>query len=212
MSTNDVEEKTKTCGECGETKSVDEFNRRKASKTDGREYRCKTCKARYAKRHEQVNPYQAMVKASRSNDKKHGRTSELEYISVQRISDMNVMQNGLCYYCGVEMVSGEGINRKTNRDAMTVERVDESIAHVVENCVLVCHECNMTRGGKSHDDMVTYGKGLKNRTIAHCIDCKQYMSPSMFDRCKDRKNGLQQVCKRDDRKRRRERRERKRRI
>lgn len=180
----------KTCNKCGETKSLDDFGHRKDS-TDGRRYKCKVCRSRY----NQTNAFQVMVRNSRASDKKAGRTSELEYISVQRISDMNVMQCGRCYYCDTTMVYGKGVNRKTNRDAMTIERVDNNVPHVVENCVLSCYTCNVSRKGKSHEDMVEHGKALRDGTIAYCPGCDMFMLPLMFNRHKDNKTGVQPICR-----------------
>ena len=81
-----------------------------------------------------------MIGGARKADKKHDRLYDpMSYITADRIEWLMRAQDGCCYfYCGCDMVFGRGVNRSKNGDAVTLERIDSSQAHVADNCILAC--------------------------------------------------------------------------
>ncbi|MBT4207976.1 hypothetical protein HOE22_06485 [Candidatus Woesearchaeota archaeon] len=63
-----------------------------------------------------------------------------------------IMENDLmCYYCG----SGE-------RETLGLDRIDNNVGHIKENCVVCCELCNRTRGHAfSIDQMKLLGEVIK---------------------------------------------------
>ena len=122
-----------------------------------------------------------IVHNSRRCDKKRfGDALEdyVEFITAQRIDHLLVMQLGLCTYCSTELQGGPGINYKTNPRGVTVERVNNDIPHVVDNCLLACMSCNNTRRASyTHDEFKEHFADIKLKLIKKCQgDCGEIKS------------------------------------
>ena len=49
-----------------------------------------------------------------------------------------------------------------NKDKIGLDRIDNNKGHILENCVLCCETCNMTRGNRfSYDEMIEIGNVIK---------------------------------------------------
>jgi hypothetical protein len=75
-----------------------------------------------------------MCTSSRISDKKKGRIFSLDFTSVL---DM-VMDTRNCTYCNIEL---QYANPYLS-DFCTIDRIDDSIGHTNENCVIACRACN----------------------------------------------------------------------
>jgi len=181
----------KDCSKCKVSKPSEDFSVDKRIESGLRSW-CKACEAEY----QQEYCFSKMVRLSRIADEKYGRDSSLEYITEESIEGLLVKQGGGCFYCHTTMVHGAGVNRKTNEDAVTIERIDNEVPHIVENCVLACHGCNARRNHwLTFDEMVTNGADMKTNVIRKCSDCKAFLPLSSFysNKCKD--SGVAGVCK-----------------
>ena len=126
------------------------------------------------KAHELHNAAVRMTCDARLADVRKGRPfNEESYITADRIVSIMKAQDGCCYfYCGCDMLYSGGVNRKTNDDAVTLERVDNNIAHTIDNCILACRACNTKRGhGASFDVMREFAYELKTKTYSYCAAC-----------------------------------------
>jgi hypothetical protein len=134
--------------------------------------KCSEC----ARIYRQSNPFKRMVYGARSADKTHGRMYDVdEYITEAESVKLLGTQNGSCCYCKCKLKHGIGINRTNDPDSMTLERVDNDIAHIVDNCVIACRFCNYTRNNtKSFDFMVEHGARLKSGVEKYCSHCVSF--------------------------------------
>jgi len=117
---------------------------------DGHKRHCKDCVTAYRRDHWE----QTLVRTARTKDAKDIRLwkiapSLLPMITPDRISDMLLMQRGKCIYrhCGADMTYGPAVDRRMG-DAVSLERIDNNIGHVRENCVLACVRCNKRRADR----------------------------------------------------------------
>jgi hypothetical protein len=102
--------------------------REKAYKKDYR-VRRKAERSDY-ERQRRVNPAHRanyIVQDSRSGDKRHGRSNDLTVAFVERL-----IASG-CAYCGETKLQ------------MTLDRIDNSIGHLMTNVVSACVRCNLMR-------------------------------------------------------------------
>ena len=139
-----------------------------------------------------------MVKGAKYADKKANRLWEPNsYITVDRIVSIMKAQDGCCYfYCGIDMVYGSGVNRQTNGDAVTLERVDSNKAHVADNCILACHSCNRAKSNSiPFDVMRLWAVPIKQKVAKWCSSCKAVKCVSEFGRDKSRSDGLNHRCR-----------------
>ena len=137
-----------------------------------------------------------MVYNSRSHDRKYKRKYAVEdYITPQRIEDMACMQNDKCFYCGDDF-NYDVVSCK-DRDACTLERVDEKEAHTIENCILACSHCNNARQDKTYEEMLEKAADMKSGAIKYCSDCDTWFSreENAFAKNKTRGNGLHSQCR-----------------
>jgi hypothetical protein len=72
-------------------------------------------------------------------DKTYNRISP-NPITIEAINDMYTKQKGLCYYTGVKLKAETGIYQ------ISVDRLDSSIGHSIENCVLTTLPINRFKG------------------------------------------------------------------
>ena len=101
---------------------------------------CKSCSKAWRQEHRY---HETMERSNRNADKRAGRSmDELVYCTSARTREMQVMQKDKCYWCDVTFAYGVGVNRRTNPAAVTVDRLNNDLPHVVENCVLACMSCN----------------------------------------------------------------------
>lgn len=78
-----------------------------------------------------------MISGSKINDKKKNRYDEKNFIDYYFIENLITTNNNKCYYCKVEL---QYILYQNN--LATIERLDNLIGHIKENCVVACLECN----------------------------------------------------------------------
>ncbi len=103
---------------------------------------CTECNPNCNRKRTARNFASCIVQASKKSDKKRNRRfKEEEYVSCRWIHEQLEMQYSRCVYCCCKMLFGEGMSRK-DPDGLTIERIDEKVAHIKENCVLACSLCN----------------------------------------------------------------------
>ena len=143
-----------------------------------------------------VKAMRQMVKNSRNHDKMYKREYAVEdFITIQRIEDMACIQNDKCFYCG-DAFNYDVPSRK-DRDACTLERVDEKEVHTIENCILVCAYCNNARRHKSYEEMLEKAADMKSGAIKYCSDCDTWFSreENAFSKSKPQGDGLNRFCR-----------------
>ena len=139
-----------------------------------------------------------MVRGAKRWDEKKNRFYDPEsYITVDRIVSIMAAQDGCCYfYCGCEMLFGSDVNRSQNKDAVTLERVDSSLAHVADNCILACWSCNKAKGHNiPFDVMRLWAVPMKQKVVKWCNMCKTVKSVTQFGRDKSTSDGLNHRCR-----------------
>ena len=83
-----------------------------------------------------------MTNAARRTDVERHRLFQVdEFIDREFLKRMRKDQNNLCHYCKIIMQS----EHRREHDGLTVQRLDNNIAHVKTNCVLACYKCNCHR-------------------------------------------------------------------
>ena len=104
--------------------------------------RCRTC-------WEYVAKYQArrwanrVIVHSRVSDKNAKRPFEdHEYITPERLHFLRRLQESKCVYCRTVMQTD---NRK-RPNGLTIERVNNDVAHLKDNVLLCCYRCNCVGG------------------------------------------------------------------
>jgi len=111
--------------------------------------------AEYKKQHYQQqkkeNPlhikFKHMINGSKDNDKKHNRTyEEEEYITEDYLNELWIKQNEKCFYEDCECKLTLDFNKDfRNPTQISVQRLNNDIAHIKDNCVLSCLKCNFSK-------------------------------------------------------------------
>jgi hypothetical protein len=79
---------------------------------------------------------------SKQNDKKYDRYDEINFIDYDFCKELIQESGKFCYYCDIELQYIE-----YNSTLATIERLDNDIGHIKENCVIACRTCNIGRVG-----------------------------------------------------------------
>jgi len=205
----------KQCGSCktfyGD--EADAFSKNRA-KFDGLRHTCKLCantrsKARRSSKKQQAqlaresaNPtltqdqMQVMVQSSRGSDKKYDREyEEADFITVEAIEQLLVNQQDQCCYCQDPFDHAAPTRHHPN--APTVERINEELAHTIDNCVLACFYCNCARQRKPYEVMLDKAADMKSGAIKYCPGCTTWFSraENAFATSKSAHDGLQTSCR-----------------
>ena len=111
--------------------------------------------------------YNRIIRDSLKNDRRYGRTicAEIPYINTKSLFEMQTKQQNKCWYCLCEM---NWLERRTSKNGLTVERIDNALPHYVSNCTLACKRCNSRK--------FTFERGLLMRYFSKwksVLDVKQ---------------------------------------
>ena len=82
------------------------------------------------------------VHQSKTKDKKYNRFDETNYIDYEFCKNLIQESGKFCYYCDIELQYIE-----YNSTLATIERLDNDIGHIRDNCVIACRTCNLSRVG-----------------------------------------------------------------
>ena len=121
------ERRRSNCKECGGSQIC---------KHDIRRSRCKKCNDEI---HITIRNW---IHHSKTNDKKNNRFDETNYIDYDFCKDLIQESGKFCYYCDIELQYIE-----YNSTLATIERLDNDIGHIKDNCVIACRTCNLSRVG-----------------------------------------------------------------
>lgn len=159
-----MNEETKTCTGCNETKDVSCFSKMRAA-SDGLQSRCKTCQN--AANKEKNKAYREANKDKRlAYNKARGQSQRGKYTMYKSNAktrgipfDLSLDQfvtfwQADCYYCGDQIAT------------IGIDRVDSSVGYTLANCVSCCWECNRLKGDRPNEALNTHMlKMLKHQGI-----------------------------------------------
>jgi hypothetical protein len=87
-----------------------------------------------------------MICSSKSNDLKRNRPfNDEDYINSEFLHELYNKQNGKCFYCQNFMTLTIDNNKDCNvitKNKLTIQRLDNEIAHIKKNIVFACFFCN----------------------------------------------------------------------
>jgi|688.fasta_scaffold1280050_2 hypothetical protein len=147
------------CRICKVDKDILHFNVRKDNKL-GHRTECRECQSINQKEHYKNNRLSKLEKQKIYQTKNHHIRKYREYLKkdIEKFNtildfSINELKNRLkdsCFYCG-ETKSNRGLDRK-----------DNNIGHTLQNTLVCCELCNMTRGNRySVEEMTLLGKVIK---------------------------------------------------
>jgi len=107
--------------------------------------------------------FNIMIKNSKTADKKYNRIYDKEeYINEDFLNELWINQNGKCYYecCNVEL-SLEFNKDYKNPTQISIQRLNNELSHLKDNCVLSCYKCNVSH----KEDADFYKKMIEQITL-----------------------------------------------
>ena len=133
--------------------------------------KCSDCRKR-DKRNKQTNWLNVKISNCKGADKKHKRLyKEKEFITGEDILALRKKQKNLCCYCKRVLQT----KKMRKPDGLTIERIDNSKAHVKGNCKIACHRCNMkdmgapTNCAKTRQERIEYLAAQKTQNEMRSI-------------------------------------------
>ena len=79
----------------------------------------------------------------KAQDKKRRPEQPIYSISCLELGRLLISSSCQCYYCGSQLTSGT--NMKRDPLQWTLDRLDNSLNHSLDNCVVACLQCNLSR-------------------------------------------------------------------
>ena len=134
----------KECVKCGEIKPKSEFFKAKG-KTDGYDNRCKECEKLRLRRERNMQPKvhrtPEEIKIRKKLQKHKRRFREQQgKIKPNEIKELKIKQNNRCYWCSISIAKTYHIDH--------YEPLSKGGEHLIENIVLACPHCNMSKHDK----------------------------------------------------------------
>ncbi len=112
----------------------------------------------------------AKIQTYKVADKKYKREYKKDnYVSIEWIKQQLLKQNNKCHYCKKQLLLKNFQNNK--KDQFSVDRIDNSIAHIKTNCVICCCGCNYK---KNTMDYIDYIKIMNKKTIFDYFNNQQH--------------------------------------
>lgn len=165
----------KVCTKCGKEKPFGEFSKDK-NKKDGLSNWCKGCSKQYyqenkeriseqRKRYYQDNIEKARQYYQDKKDEISKQNQKLEgrYFLYKRNATRKGREFGLtleqfeeitsqpCHYCG---------GYTENKEFCGIDRVDNDVGYVLENCVPCCFRCNAWKGKLTTEEFLNHAKDI----------------------------------------------------
>jgi hypothetical protein len=115
---------------------------------------CKDCEGSQICEHEKIRGHckvcgdeihitiMKLIRSSKQSDKKKNIYDETNFIDYEFCKELIKESGKFCYYCDIELQYIE-----YNDTLATIERLDNDIGHIKENCVIACRTCNFSRVG-----------------------------------------------------------------
>lgn len=147
----------KTCSSCHQSFDLSMFQLDR-SKPDGRRYQCKFCRARNRKAYLSASGRTNIKKAVsdyRANAKRRGYSWQLT------TDEAIALLGQACFYCGASPQS----NGKNGIKKNGIDRKNNEMGYLPENCVPCCWRCNYLKGDSSYDEFVTLIKLIYGRVV-----------------------------------------------
>lgn len=130
-SEHEPRQKIKLCQDCGEIKPrTDEFFTRQKGGRSGWSARCKKC----------IGPYWANKRAKRAAVEGSHSAADIEALIV--------LQNGLCFYCAIELTEQFHVDHR-----MPISRGGSNDK---ENLAIACAPCNWSKGAKTDEEFFAF--------------------------------------------------------
>jgi len=150
-----------------------EYDKKVAKKTRGRKIRYRLANKEHisevSKLYQKLSWKQLIISTSKKDDIYYNRPFTLdEYVTEKFITEQLLTQTGLCIYCHTTMIYGEGVDRRVDDMALTIQRMDNDIAHICTNSVLACRVCNQRAKNIPHEIMLEHGNNLRDRFFRYC--------------------------------------------
>lgn len=83
------------------------------------------------------------ISHSKQTDKIYNRYDEINFIDYDFCKGLVQESGKNCYYCDVELQYVQN-----NKTLATIERLNNDIGHIKENCVIACRTCNNSKVGQ----------------------------------------------------------------
>ena len=162
----------KKCNSCLETKPLSKFGVRKAN---GKEY-LRTCgrpcdnRKRDDRRKKSGTTYTKSLRrlnAKRSQMRKSGAEPERWILQDSRGSDKKAnRENDLTKEFIAEQIAGGCLYCGESGIRMTLDRIDNSKGHLMDNVVPACIRCNYTRKNMPHEAWLVVAPGMREARVA----------------------------------------------
>lgn len=145
-------EKTKRCPKCKQTKLLDQFYNNK-SKKDGKGSLCKNCCGEYCKE----NPHRIWVQDTFRNHRRRGYKINITINELIRLAKATTR----CIYCNKRIIfQCRGREGKAEKNSPSLDRIDNRNKLSMGSVRIICHECNATKGSRTHEEFVGYCKNI----------------------------------------------------
>jgi hypothetical protein len=169
-----VKGKKKRCARCLKYKSFQHFGKDGRIKSHGLDSYCRKCRSEmasefYNENTEKAKKWQQMVEAKRSRQYKwaaatkgsHKTRGVLVDIPVKELEQLAI-ESTHCGFCGVKL-SWEIGKKKINLTSPTLENLNLKSSLKKEDFLIVCNQCNTTKGKRTFRQFLDYCTAVTER-------------------------------------------------
>lgn len=97
------------------------------------------------RKYRENNPFKLWIFSSKRTDIKYNQYDPDNFITEEYCQQIADECKDICYYCECELNWKIGVGHTRPPNRATIERLDNSIGHVIGNCVVACNSCNVKK-------------------------------------------------------------------
>jgi len=81
-----------------------------------------------------------MVHTTKKSDIQYNRYNNEDHITYEFLQEQYTKQDNKCGYC--QVIMEHTFEKTSNPNQISIERIDNTIGHTIENCIFACCKCN----------------------------------------------------------------------
>lgn len=145
-----------------------------------------------------VRDLKSKLNSYKHQDIEKKKYDEVNFMTIEKLIDLLLDSNLLCYYCRNPMyILYEQVRQSSQ---WTLDRINNDLGHLCENCFIACLRCNVQRK-RMNDDKFKFSKQIQIHKVGgdedniddECQEDKDYTNTNLEGQESDNENTIKKI-------------------